>query len=306
MVSDGCAVHQFSPHEKRKMTSRSANSTRFRRGRSTAFTLIELLVVIAIIAILASLLLPALSKAKQRAQAVTCMNHNKQMGLAWVMYAGDNNDKLVLNEDWATMSNPGSVPSWAYGIMTWGLLPETTNQFCLIDPTNALLGAYTAKTVDIYKCPADQYLSPSQRTGGYQKRARSVVMNAAVGGGKKYTGFSWSSAFWDAVKTSDLTKPGPADSWVFMDEHPDSIDDDLLYVDPLATNGTGQFTELPSGLHNGACGICYGDGHAEILKWKTTVTLQPVIYQTEIGVNQQVNVTLNADLAYLATHTPTH
>jgi len=145
----------------------------------------------------------------------------------------------------------------AWGVISWSTTSDNTNVLCLTDD-NALLGSYTAKSIGIYACPSLNYLSPLQNSRGWSRRIRGVAMNGAVGGGRKYTGLPFT--VWAATKTSDLNLPGPSESWVFIDEHPDSIDDTILYVNPGATNGTGQFTELPSGEHGGACGIAFADG----------------------------------------------
>jgi prepilin-type N-terminal cleavage/methylation domain-containing protein/prepilin-type processing-associated H-X9-DG protein len=269
------------------------------KAARTAFTLIELLVVIAIIAILAALLLPALSRAKQKAQAVTCMNNTKQLCLAWIMYAGDNNDRLVINTDWITPFDGG--PSWVSGLMDWSLSTQNTNTQNLTDASLSLLGSYCANSQKVYWCPTDNYLSGAQHAVGWAHRARSVAMNGAIGDGKKYD-FGWGDYFW-ARKTSDLTLPGPSDCWLFIDEHPDSIDDAILYTNPDYTNGTGVFTELPSGDHGGSCGIGFADGHAEIHRWRDPNTTLRKVTCTPPPV-QRVSVDKSPDLAYLAQKTP--
>jgi prepilin-type N-terminal cleavage/methylation domain-containing protein/prepilin-type processing-associated H-X9-DG protein len=289
------------------------------RRRKTAFTLIELLVVIAIIAILASMLLPALARAKQKAYAVLCMNNNKQLTLAWTMYANDNNDALAPNPDQSVFSQ-AYIP-WAAGKMDWGsgANSDNTNIARLIDPRTASLATYTAKSAKIYRCPTDTYLSDNQRSAGWNNRVRSVSMNAAVGGAPlKVSGMAgykpadsllgtspgFTKGWFYAVKFSSLTVPGPGDSWVFIDEHPDAIDDVILYIDAACNDGTGQFTELPSSDHAGACGVAFADGHAEIHKWRDSHTTTPILANGDRTKATRVNVNNSPDLAWLAQHTP--
>jgi prepilin-type processing-associated H-X9-DG protein len=260
------------------------------------------LVVIAIIAILAALLLPALARAKQKAQAVQCMNNNKQLGLAWQMYANDNRDFLAINDD-GYHSDPKFPVSWAGGLLDWNPTSSNTNIVYLNSESFALMGPYVAKNVKVFWCPTDIYLSSVQHAMGWSHRIRSVSMDAAIGDGSKYLGFSWSTGpppFWWAKKMTDLNLPGPAMSWLFIDEHPDSIDDCILYTNPYFTSGTGQFTELPANDHAGSCGVGFADGHAEIHKWVDALSLYPVQYTTR----NQISVSNSRDLAWMSQRTP--
>ncbi len=276
--------------------------------RCHGFTLIELLVVIAIIAILAAMLLPALAAAKKKAQTIACLNNYKQLTLAWHMYANDNNDNLAYNTDrFATpMQTVGLPPSWVYSsqnaYMTWGTDKYNTNVQFMINSQLSALGDYIAKSVGIFHCPADSYISSAQRAQGWGNRVRSCAMNAAIGGGIKYYGANGGSPqpwFYNVKKSSDFHNPSPTDSWLLLDQHPDSIDDGAFFFNPQDPN-TAKFMELPGSNHGDASGIAFADGHTEIYKMRMGVV--PVTYQGASYADGTFANTLDHD--WFAQHTP--
>lgn len=270
------------------------NHTRAPREDGQAgFTLLELLVVIAILAILASLLLPVLTRARVSARTAVCLGAKRQLGVAWHLYADDNQGRLVLNN----MPNPFPPAgpysyNWTLGWSRWrDQSSEELRRWyaaggyleSLVGP-KTLLPPYLEREPRLFKCPADTFVS--SLPGDYKIRPLSISMNCYMGDGDtsgmsmpKWQWFSSGTVF---SRMSDFQALSPSQAWVLMDEHPDSICWAFFYVwfspPPTQQNRWGS---LPASYHNGGTVLLFADGRAIHKRWQVAATKQPVRYELD-------------------------
>jgi prepilin-type N-terminal cleavage/methylation domain-containing protein/prepilin-type processing-associated H-X9-DG protein len=227
------------------------------------FTLIELLIVIAIIAILAAMLLPALSRAKQRAIALNCESNTKQLQLCWLLYAGDYNDAIVSNG----IDSPSAWISGAASELAYDL-PGATNEDTI---RNGILYRYNTSE-KIYACPGQkQVFAISKGQALNLPPARSYSISGQMNGGTVDASGNVNPIILgnnpaDALankKTSLINRPPPVQAFVFIDESMYTIDDGYFAV--LVNEDTWQ--NYPAVRHNGTTGISFADGHSELHKW---------------------------------------
>jgi prepilin-type N-terminal cleavage/methylation domain-containing protein/prepilin-type processing-associated H-X9-DG protein len=260
-------------------------SARMRTAGRSGFTLIELLVVIAIIAILAALLLPVLAKSKTKAQGIQCLSNLKQLGLAWTMYNGDNEDRVPPN------SGLGSSTTWVQGwLETWRTAsanPDNTNTLYL---TKSILAPYEGNAIGIWHCPGD-----------ISGLVRSCSMNCWLNSDIDVDVYnSLPSTYKNIRRVSDMTAPAPSQTYVLVDERTDSINDGFFVVVMGFKGSSSLLVNYPAAYHNGAGNLAFADGHSESHKWRdprTNPRMTTGVYPPE---QRSPN---NADVAWLQERT---
>ena len=273
------------------------------------FTVIELMVVLATLGVLAAMLLPALAQTRQNSQVIECLANQRQLAVAWMMYARDNNDKLV------------PVGSLAYQPVNFGENPLTDPnlqpggslaQFCPgnLQSTVMVAGRYNTnwikagliypyiQNIAVYKCPADLSAVPYNNPATFARPSeRTYSVNCYVGGMQW-----WDQNYKLYRKLSDMNRPGPAHTWVFIEESPASIDDCYFALDPATPN---LWYESPAVLHGNASVMTYADGHSEAHRWTDGNMINDKNPQNPPGYNVLAD-TNSGDLAWLLSITTVH
>ena len=265
-----------------------------------AFTLMELLVVIAIIAVLASLLLPALAKAKSKGAGTTCLSNQKQMGMAWHLYSDDNQSSLPPNSSGAAAGKSVLSPAWVAGWLRLddviGGKSDNTNVEMLIGPGYqkfGSIGQYT-KEARIYRCPSDK--STVTINGAVMPRTRTLSMSSYVNAESKYT----DPHFLNVHRMTDFDRESPANTWVFLDEREDSINNGFFEVVVKTNYAIG---DCPANYHNGGAGMAFADGHVEIHVWVEPSTTPPLHPGHSLNQLNHYTSPTDRDMKWLVEHT---
>jgi prepilin-type N-terminal cleavage/methylation domain-containing protein/prepilin-type processing-associated H-X9-DG protein len=283
-----------------------------RKSSSLGFTLIELLVVIAIIAILAGMLLPALATAKSKTKGIQCMNNSRQLMIGWKIYSDDYDEWLLASLKSAGPIDPHRV-LWCSGNLDYSSAPANWDP--TVDIVKSPLFPFVGKNTQLWQCPADIARVKNPVTKSLVPRVRSISMSQVFDFGfwlpSTLNGGNWRIY----QKVADIVVP--AKTWVFVDEHPDSVNDAACAVqmpgtttDAVEKATSGNIVDCPASYHNGACGYSFADGHSEIKRWRgdATSTRKPVTKMA--GAANRLPATVKnggiIDLKWMAQNTTAH
>lgn len=265
---------------------------------SPGFTLTELIMVIASLAILAMMILPAVARTQPNMKAAQCRHNLKQINTAWQMYPEEYNGRIVANFHGGYLPGPGSLVGWASGWLDWSSSTQNTNLLYLVDARYAALAPYVHGASNLFKCPADDYRSPMQKTLGWPQRVRSYSANLYVGDGNVTSG-PRDPLYKQIKRVSEFRYPAPSQVAVFLDEHPDTMNDPGFFS-PQQTN----WPDVPATYHDGAAVFAFADGHAEEHKWKGSLTTGRATRVSYLNFNNYPAPAGDPDIAWMSYHTP--
>ena len=277
-----------------------------------SFTLVELLVVLAIVALLVALLLPALAGTRQNAQVIRCLANQKRLAVAWMMYARDQNEFLVPNRGLGGQSpltgnpqtNPDLQPGGQYAQWCPGNMQNITVALSYDQWIKAGWLYPYLNTLSVYHCPSDQNRLPRGVALAFQKPAlRTYSMNAWI---QSMDAAGYQTAAWNGItgykvytRLSNILRPLPSKTWVFIEESPSSLDDAYFTVDPTQTTA---WYSLPAVLHGNASVLAFADGHSDVHRWTDANMIGGII-----GHGSTIPADPNSqDLAWLLSVTTVH
>jgi len=247
------------------------------------FTRVELLSVLIVVATLTLLQIGGATTSKSKGSVAVCFFNLRQLTQAWQMYADDNKGALAENID--------SSRTWVTSIVDYSS-PQSANTATL---TNTPFGRYVGRT-DVYHCPADE--TTVRTASGLVPRNRSYSMNGAVGN---------PSSFWlptppyrSYTNLANISAPSPSHLFIFLEEHPDSINDGLFAVQMPTSAASTTLIDFPAAYHDGAMSLSYADGHVEMKRWLDPRTSPPVRFNSLLPISNQAN---NPDILWLADRT---
>jgi prepilin-type processing-associated H-X9-DG protein len=230
-------------------------------ARPRAFTFIEVLAVVITLALVLASVAPVLSRSKTGGHVFQCLNNHRQLVNASQMYTIENNGRLPLNH---MGSGTTTFKGWAWGFLDWTTSSDNTNTLYLTDDNYSSIAKYLARNPRVFKCPADTVVSAVQQARGWKERVRSYALSLGLGQGND-------TALIDPIyeliyKISDIRIPTVAETYVFAEEHPDS-----LFTPAFPNPRQNDWLDVPAGYHNGAAVYSFADGRAEIHKWTGSV-----------------------------------
>jgi hypothetical protein len=257
------------------------------------FTLLELAILVFVIAWCGLLAGTALARSPNGVRTFLCLNNTRQLVAAWQMYSEDNGGRLVSNLHGAGLTGGGESVTWARGWMDFTTSTDNTNILFLVDRRYARLAPYVNKAANIFRCPEDNYVSGAQRARGITQRVRSYSANIGVGAGNAEQG-PWAAIYKHFTNNFEFFYPGPAETWVFTEEHPDSINDTAFF------NPYPNFVDFPAVYHDAATVLAFADGHSELHRWTGALRTLPVKMPT--GFLPTINRPNDPDTHWMSWH----